>query len=368
MADDNDKPDHHIDDAILARYLSGSCGPAELARVERWLAADPSHREELAMLRAAWNPSPVPEADEDDRMWHWLASRMDSPLPRPKLVRAGYRQYVAPSRRAGLVAAAVILAVGGALLFKATEDSRPAESAATTAAPMRELATSRGERAMGNLPDGSRVILGPDSRLQIPATFAATRSTRGARDVRLEGEAYFEVTHDSTRPFRVHTPTGTAEDLGTEFVVTAYPETSATRVVVASGLVVLRSPDASADAGAPPVSLTLEAGDLGRIDSTGALILRRNVDVSAHVGWTKGELAFREAPLRDVIARLARWYDVDIQLADTSLGTRTFTATFHDEPVARVLRVLEIALHVRAQRSGRLVILRPAGAASAPQL
>jgi transmembrane sensor len=361
MPNDSDHLD--IDDAILARYLSGSCGPGELARVERWLAADPAHRDELAMLRTVWNPAPVPEADQDDQMWRWLATRMDRPLPRPKLIRNGYRP-AASSWRSGLVAAGVVLAAGGALLFRFAGDTRPPEGTVSAVVPMRELVTSRGERATGNLPDGSRVILGPDSRLQIPATFAAARS---ARDVHLQGEAFFEVTHDAARPFRVHTPTGMAEDLGTEFVVTAYPETRATRVVVASGLVTLGSAAGAAKAGVRPVALTLKAGDLGRIGSDGAVILRQNVDVSAYVGWTKGELAFQEVPLPDVIVRLARWYDVDIQLADPALATRRFTAAFHDEPVSRVLRVLEIALDVRAERNGRLVILRPVRAAAAPQ-
>jgi transmembrane sensor len=232
---------------------------------------------------------------------------------------------------------------------------------------MRELVTSRGERATGNLPDGSRVILGPDSRLRIPATFAAARSAVGSRDVHLEGEAFFEVTHDSTRPFRVQTSHGVAEDLGTEFVVTAYPETGATRVVVASGLVALKQRDGAPNTAPRPVLLSLSPGDLGRLDSTGTATLRRNVDVSAYVGWTNGELIFDEVPIRDAMVRLARWYDLDIRLADSSLAGLKLTATFHDEPVSRVLQALEIALRVRAEQDGRIVTLLSISPAAAPK-
>jgi ferric-dicitrate binding protein FerR (iron transport regulator) len=110
--------------------------------------------------------------------------------------------------------------------------------------------------------------------------------------------------------------------------------------------------------------LTLQSGDLGRIDSTGASTLRRNVDLSVYVGWAEGVLTFDETPLQDAIARLGRWYDLDIQLTDTALARRRFTATFHDEPVSQVLRTLEIALDVRARQTGRLVTLSPS---SSPQ-
>lgn len=357
MNDQDDNPQDSIDEATLLRYLNGVCGPAELARVERWLAADPANRSELAVLSAAWNPPPLREADEGDQMWQSIAARMDAPLSRPRLARTA---PAARSRRPALVAAALLLGAVGALAYELETRSRPAPYvAATPSAPARELVTSRGQRATGYLPDGSRVILGPDTRLSIPATFAATQSLRGMRDVHLQGEAFFAVTHDSTRPFRVHTSNGVAEDLGTEFVVTAYPETRTTRVVVASGVVALRKPESGPSDGHRSVLLTLEAGDLGRIDAIGTATLTRNVDLAAYVDWTKGTLVFDGAPVRDAVARLARWYDIEIRLTDSSLADRRFTARFNDEPVARVLRVLEIALDVRAEQSGQVVILRP---------
>ncbi len=186
----------------------------------------------------------------------------------------------------------------------------------------------------------------------------------GTRDVHLQGEAFFEVTHDSTRPFRVHTSNSIAEDLGTEFVVTAYPEARTTQVVVASGLVALRNGGAAGRVAGRPILLTLERGDLGRLDAAGAATLTRNVDVAAYLGLTTGTLAFNAVPMREAIERLEHWYDVEIRLADTSLAGRRFTASFREAPVTDVLRVLEIALDVRADRNGRVVTLWPVTAAA----
>src|SRR5262245_10571124 len=129
-------PSHHFpqpdrpDDATLARYLEGTCGPAELAGVERWLEADPANRAEFAKLQAAWSPPAVPEADPDDRMWQWISARMDAPVSAPVLMRDDeaeaprtrptyrYRVFPASPRRWGVLAAAVLLAVVGTWLWR----------------------------------------------------------------------------------------------------------------------------------------------------------------------------------------------------------------------------------------------------------
>jgi transmembrane sensor len=107
------------------------------------------------------------------------------------------------------------------------------------------------------------------------------------------------------------------------------------------------------------VLLTLVRGDIGRIDSVGSVTLTRNADITAYTAWTTGALAFNGVRLRDAIPELARWYDVDIRLADSTLADRRFTATFHDEPTTQVFRVLEIALGVRVAQHGNVVTLTP---------
>ena len=64
------------------------------------------------------------------------------------------------------------------------------------------------------LADGSRVVLGPDSRLTVPADFGS-----GARAVELEGDGYFDVRHDAAKPFAVRVGQALVEDVGTTFRV-----------------------------------------------------------------------------------------------------------------------------------------------------
>src|ERR1043166_4827971 len=254
-----------IDDATLARYLSGTCDFAQAARVRRWLDADPAHREELARLSVAWNPGPLPEADDNDAMWRAIALEMrrsgrwagEASRGRRRRAVDRLRVHVAfrsPARLStwiGLAAAALIIAVGGTIggLRGSVQPQAVPEPAA-----MREVATAAGQRATIHLADGSTVTLGVKSRLR----FAADRDAH-TRDVHLEGEAHFAVTHDSTRPFVVHADGARAVDLGTAFVVRAYSTERQVRVVVTAGQVSL----GSAPPGAPP-GMVLEAGQLGR--------------------------------------------------------------------------------------------------------
>jgi transmembrane sensor len=365
-----------LDDATLVRFLSGEAAPDEVARVEHWLSVSEEHRAELEILKIVWESRPKINADPDDSMWRWISARMresaaanlESTKPATSLLRSA---LAPPSRRLlsrpvhQIVAAAGIalfLIGGGTLLLRRVESGRarqPQQSAST----MREVVTRRGQRAVLDLADGSRVVLAAGSQLRIPDKFGVPATDR---DLYLEGEAYFEVRHDATRPFRVITSVGTVQDIGTEFVVTALPETKGLRVVVAEGSVAIHGRNAKSFApvmGDPRANreplLTLRAGEMGFVDSLGLSIQTRRVNVGAYTSWTRGELVYDGTQLREVVPDLMRWYDIDIALADTALAHRRLTATFSDEAPDEMLKLLATALDLRIDRRGRSLTLYP---------
>ena len=129
----------------------------------------------------------------------------------------------------------------------------------------------------------------------------------------LEGQGYFEVKHDQIHPFLVYAGTAIARDVGTEFAVRSYPEDRAVQVVVRTGGVAMSG-----------VGL-LDAGDVGRLGIDGTSSLTRGVAVDSLLTWLDGRLVFHDAPLATVLAELRRWHDVDVHLADPSLGSLPFT-------------------------------------------
>ena len=223
------------------------------------------------------------------------------------------------------------------------------------AAELQGFATRRSQTAVLELPDGSRLMLGPASRLRLPANGGLRVGS--TRDVYLEGEAYLEVKHDAARPFRVHTAAGVVEDIGTEFLVSAYPDAPGMRVVVATGMVALYRPPTAGAARRP--LLTLAHGDVAQLVASGVATVTHDVDVTSYIAWTRGDLGFDGTRLGDVVAALERWYDVEIRLTDSSLAERRLTATFRRESLSQVLELLALSLNVRVQRDGRTVVLTP---------
>lgn len=387
------------DDERIVRYIAGECSPFESARTQRWIAADPARWERYQALERVWrvcgkepsdggrgrgqgrwnvdaalallrgSPEPAAEVRAEER----APPRMPAGMPAGAPERAPRLPTVAPLTlrkstdrrwRAGAtsIAAGSVLAVAGAMGWHAITDLWPTREGATQAAvaPLQEVATARGQRATITLSDGTRIILGAASNVRYARDFGA----RGARDVYLDGQAYFEVVHDTLHPFAVHTSRGVAEDLGTEFVVTAYSAMSDMQVVVASGQVALRRAASSeADSGIghgralPPI--TLGAGELGVIDSSGSVRRSRVADASPYFDWTKGELVFNGAPLSETLPAISRWYDVEMRLGDPSLASRRLVARFGPHSAHEVVRLLALAANARSEQHGDTIVLLP---------
>ena len=312
------------DDALLARYLAHECTPAEAAAVRQWIAADPDRVRAVERLRATFDAAAPPHERPDvDAMWARVRAHEGVSLP--------------PVRRRPFPVS--LLAAAAALIVAVLVDramTRPATHGA-----VREVATASGQRATIDLADGSRVILGPRSRIRTPERFG-----EGPRDVSLEGEAYFEVHHDSANPFRVHAAGGVAEDVGTRFVVRAYASESALRVVVAEGRVSV------ARGGAAPVALG--GGQLATLDAAGVSSVRA-VDTAAYVAFTDGRLVFDGTPLEEVVGELGRWYDLDIRLAAPAFADRHISASFTGLAEDDVLGAVAAAAGLRFTRQGRTV-------------
>lgn len=333
---------------LLDRYLTGDCAPAERERVQGWIDA---HRSQRAMLE--WMGSLKQTAEQlqpswdPDELWHALESRIEAAEAGARHPPARFVGIAVPRRPASSVhllriAAVIALAVGSVALWRLAGSRVPRAEPAG----MRTYVTHRGERAVFTLVDGSRITLGAGSRLDVPEAYSGR-----SREVVLQGQAYFEVARNPVKPFRVHAGRAVTEVLGTKFDVRAYREDATVAVAVAEGSVAVAAADR------PPANLVLHRGDLARLDSTGDLRVEHGIAIDQYLAWTQGRLEFVNAPLRDVIPELVRWYDLDIRLGDSNLATRPLTASLGTESADEMLRLLEASLQVRVERHGHVVTL-----------
>ncbi len=367
------------DSAALLRFVSGQSPLAEAEAIRAWLAADFNRQASVEELQAAWCASnvAVPAWDKDG-VWAKLSNeravataKRAGPAPRrPDAHKLGRLPSMAPQRWTSIAAraAAILLVVGASATLLARRTH-------TEPAAMREITTTHGERSVIQLDDGTRVTLDAASRLRVPTDLGVSDRTLmfwrspSPRRLELTGRALFDVKHDAARPFIVETSTATTQDVGTAFVITAYPEASATQVAVVEGSVALWEPSAStrssstARDGAHPNRaaplMTLTRGDVATLDARGTTTRTRGVAVASFTAWTEGVLAFEHAPLKDVILELNRWYDIDIRLSDSALGARRLTAEIRKESVGEAMQRIGLVLDVRVAQRGRTVVLSP---------
>lgn len=292
----------------------------------RWRNQSTPHRAAFERLSADWGALDRLEGLNDYAavMDYAQTARLDEP-------RRERRWFL------GLAASLVLAA--GAVGLGAMKGLSPADDEATT------HHTMVGERESIRLADGTLVELNTNSLIQV-------RYSASAREVRLmQGEAYFDVARDVSRPFSVFAGKGVVTALGTAFTVRMREEE--VDVMVSTGHVSLAVLDGVALGGARPLA-ELKAGQ-------DALIARQEVaevrdlgleELSRKLSWRSGILAFRGEPLADVVADMSRYTAIRIDIDDEALRGLPVDGYFRIGEIDAMLEALEIMAGLRVERVG----------------
>lgn len=214
------------------------------------------------------------------------------------------------------------------------------------------LTTPRGGTYKVKLSDGTNVWLNAESTLKYPAHFSG-----GERVVQLEGEAYFDVKRVSNetsthqfQPFKVVSADQTIAVVGTEFNVSAYADEDETKTTLVEGKVRIESaPDRK--------NITLFPGEQGIIGQSG--LEKNKVDVSDYIDWKNGEFVFRKETAKEVLHRIARWYDIDIEYSGYLPSDEIFSGSISRySNLQTVLDIMQEAGDLAFEIKNRTVIVR----------
>ena len=189
------------------------------------------------------------------------------------------------------------------------------------------------------LADGTKVKMNADSHINFPVQFGDTR------EVTLEGEAMFEVTHDEARPFIIKTHDHTIYVLGTTFNISAYPDEELSVTLIEGKLKV----------NAPSGEYYLLPGE--HYSSAQSKVYK--VDPEFYISWTEGAMEFDAMPFPLLIARLSRCYNVDIQIASKELETMKFTGViFRNKPLDFALDIIHRVSDVKFEKKGETILVK----------
>jgi transmembrane sensor len=333
----------------IARYLAGESPADEAARVGQWLEKHPADRALVAELRSTSAFEAAKDVDVEAALAR-VHQRMDASVPaaKPRLTL----ERPSAERRLRVFEIGFAVAAAGLIGFIALRRVPTTPTPTTTFAASQTYSTHVGQRDSVRLPDGTRVILGPESRLTVPGDFNNWAVAR--RTVQLDGNAYFDVQHNAQKPFAVHVANAVVEDIGTTFTIDSDGKDTTT-VSVMSGIVRLRAIRSDASSG-----VVLQAGDRGSLTIDGQVRSFSRVVVPEDTAWTTGRLVFRDASLSHVAAELHRWYGITIQVADSVLWSRHVkTEIDNGQSVDDVLKVLAVTLGVRVERRGDTATFHP---------
>lgn len=163
-----------------------------------------------------------------------------------------------------------------------------------------KLSIPRGGEYRIELEDGTKVWINSASRLQYPVVFSGD-----TREVYLEGEAYFEVRRDSSRPFIVHAGQQKVTVLGTSFGITCYGNEVNDYTTLVSGKVNVELEQGKQ-------AFMLEPGMQVEYNKVSGMVRERRVDVAEFVAWKEGKYVFKQKRLEDILSTLSRWYDFEV--------------------------------------------------------
>lgn len=197
------------------------------------------------------------------------------------------------------------------------------------------------------LPDGTKVWINAGSEISFPEFFDGK-----SRNVHLKGEAYFDVVHDETQQFIVHTDGVETRVFGTEFLMTAYPDDSRTSVSLVEGSL-------GVSAGAEQIMLKAGEGleyDSGRDELSRFVVDKGNVELLRN-----GLFVFDNAELRTISARLERWYGVEINFEEESLAAMKFFIRIDKYgDIANVLELMKATKRIGYKYSdGKVLFTKP---------
>ena len=190
------------------------------------------------------------------------------------------------------------------------------------------LTVPYGKRFEVVLSDGTAVYMNAGTQLTYPISFLST----GNREVFVSGEAYFDVTSDTQRPFIVNAEELNVEVLGTEFNVLAYPEDGVSDVVLVEGSVGMYNDKTRIDQ-----ATVLTPGTKGSFDKSAANIVIEQVNTKVYTSWRNGELVYRNLPFKHILKKLERHYNIKLVLNNPELGEEPFSASFENKSIEEVL-------------------------------
>lgn len=309
---------------IIARYNTGEASQNDLGELKKWLDDSADNQLYFQQLRNIWNNS---------RQYSFKDS-LDTAQAFNKVNRristgsSSINLWSVWKKIAAVLLIPVIISNLLYFIYHSSSDTAPREPV------YNELFAAFGTRSALRLSDGTAVWLNSGSSIKYPDKFIGDDRT-----VFLNGEAYFEVVSNAAKPFIVKTASISVKATGTKFNVMGYSSINEDEVTLVSGKVEV---GLAADKNNTE-STKLEVNQhLIFSKNTGAVSIV-NEDTYKYISWKEGKLIFRNEPMKDVVKKIGQVFNIDIEIRGKELENYSYRATFEDESLSEILKLLKLS-------------------------
>ncbi len=309
---------------LITRYLSEEANHEELKELKEWTERSEENRNIFQNYKNIWAGSGDSEKEKilnAEKSYSHIKKRISFKSPEKNLWH--YWKNVA--------AVLLIPLVAGNILYYVLK----ADNSGSLQEPVyNEIFAAFGTRSAIKLSDGSSLWLNSGSSIKYPDRF-----TGNDRTVYLNGEAYFEVESNPKRPFIVETSSVKVRATGTKFNVTGYNYEKESEVTLVSGKVEVCMTDDKNNLNKSELNVNQHLS-FNRADGTSII---KTVDTYKYISWKDGKLIFRDEPLSSVVKKIGQIFNVDIELRGREIQNYSYRATFQEESLDEILKLLKIS-------------------------
>lgn len=333
-----------MDLTLIKKYFANECSEQEVKTVLRWINS-PEGKKQINQLIDDYDSESNSKEIDSENLLNNIHERIaiddllkllgpSSPSQfhenqKHERKYSGSRKLNVIYRTAAVIAIFLISAVG---IYYVVETQNTTEAVATQEKIIKK-STERGQKLTIHLNDGSKVILNAASQI-----IYAERFPDSVRTVEVEGEAYFEVAKDPTRPFIVKTGNVRTQALGTAFNVFYRKEINKNNISLVNGKVkVFFGNDKDNKA------VILNPGERANLNYPNKTLEKDKFDQELITSWKDGIIYFKDSGFSEVINTLENWYGVDISWNGKPKDDWKFSAKFEDESLKNILDALKYA-------------------------
>ncbi len=287
----------HIPYDEIAAYIRQELSEPERQKIDMWINSSAENRELFEQLLNEWEniyDSLESSAHADkDKIWTGISSHIRTSLPEKSYTK---KMLIKAAGIAAMIA--IIVGITATVLVKSSIESAFLSQSVTT------VETMQGQKMQMTLPDGTKVWLNSGSKLTYTADF-----NRSERIVSLEGEAFFDVTKDLSKKFKVKTSDVDIVVKGTSFDISAYNDDQEISVSLLEGKVAITDK-------AGKHMTDLNPDELAIISRQSMKYTLFKDDANAYRSWTQDQLIFYNEDIYKVAKKLERWYGINIELVN----------------------------------------------------